>query len=1027
MRKTSAFYIKIGVIILFCLYSITSCTIEGDKDSMQEIKVYPQLGHSDVISTVIFSPDGRYIVSGAWDATVKLWDADTGREMGTFLGHTGRVEALAISPCGNLFASASTDGIRIWDIRTGKEFIRLEERAFSLAFGSDGATLYTASLNGMKIWDVRKRKIIKVITNQSVSYASFSKSNNYIAYVADGIHILDTATGLTTTMGNNLITTIALSKDGKHIACGSWDGTIELWDIESKKGPEKFQAHPDKINAITFSNDSRYIVTASADNKIALWDIRNINNNKSFFGHTAGVNAIDFSADDRFIISASFDKTIKIWDTASGEEIGVIGAHSDPPLFSVISNDRQYIAAFTQNKRLMLWNPETGHLIDSFEIQEPVSSISFAEDNESIIIVSPDGNLRFYSIKTGKELDCISGNGNELALIRSFSADGKYVAAVLWDGKLQLWDRVDGQKTDLDFSSEVLITALALSPGRRYIGTGFSDGKLLITELDSGKTTVSAQYKNRVESLQFSLDGEKIVCGIQNGEIHLLDAISGKEKAPVMRHLFGINAVSFSADGKNIISSAADNTTNIWDAKTGKKIASFIAFDDDEWIVITSDGYYNSSPRGDERLNIRIGDEIYGMDQFGSLFYQPEVVSSRLRGLPDPEIVSLAGELRMALVPPAIHINAPQESDSGREEIAVFIEDRFHHIKNIQIVINGRLLGTEELCFFNSNNKLAVENTSLVVKEPLHELSFTLPVNLEAGPNRIHVIAFNNYNVSGKNNYSDFLAGAEGRDSLFIYNNSTVSTRAMDLWVLAVGINSYAYGTPKNNLNFSVNNALGIKSLLETQQGKRYRKVYSQIIADGERIAPTRENILKNLDEFFSKASYNDVLVLYMSGHGEDSKNDADKSYYFLPQDASFTPNGEPDYSQAISLDDISVLLDMPGRKFIFIDSCFSGGVDDLKLTKSLKNPSTVIFTSSQQNEFSWEGSEMVGYGVFTESLIQGIRGGASLNNDVKVSCLGDYVYNRVVQFTGDMQHPYIYIPEGAYSFVFAIPDRPPR
>jgi WD40 repeat protein len=1024
MKKTGVFFIRL--LILFCFCLITSCTAEENKDSMHKIKVYPQLGHSDVISAVMFSPDGRYIVSGAWDAAVKLWDAGTGREMGTFSGHTGKVEALAVSPGGNLFASASTDGVRIWNIQTGRESGRLEEKAFSLAFGSDDTTLYTASLDGIKIWDIRKRKIIKVLIDQSVSYASFSRFNDYAAYVADGIHILDTATGLSTVMGNNLITTIVLSGDGKYIACGSWDGTVVLWDIENKKETKKFQAHHDKINAITFSNDSRYIVTASADNRITLWDICDINNNKNFFGHTAGVNAVDFSADDRFIVSASSDKTIKIWDAASGEETGTIGAHSDPPLVSAISNDRQYIAAFTRNKRLSLWNPETGHLIDSFEIQDPVSSMFFAENNESIITASPDGILRFYSIKTGKELKHISENSGELALIRSFSADGRYVVTALWDGKLRLWDYAGGQKIDLEFNSKVLITAAALSSDGRYIAAGFSDGELLITDLESGKTAVSARYKSRVESLQFSMDGRKIVCGIQNGEIHLLDAISGKEKTPVMRHLFGVSSVSFSIDGKNIISSAADNTTNIWDAETGEKTASFIAFDDDEWIVITGDGYYNSSPRGDERLNVRIGAEIYGMDQFSSLFYQPEVVSSRLGGLPDPEIVSLAGKLRMALVPPAVHINAPRESNSGREEIAVFIKDKFHHIKNIQIIINGRLMGTEELRSFKSDNKLAVENTSLVVKESLYELSFTLPVDLEAGPNRIQVIAFNNYNVSGKNKYPDFSTNAEGRGSLFIYNNSTAPTRPMDLWVLAIGINNYVYGNPKNNLNFSVNNAMGLGSLLKTRQGKRYRNVYSRIIADGEEITPTRENILKNLDGFFSQASCNDVLVLYMSGHSKDSKNDINKGYYFLPQDVPFTPNGDPDYSQAISLDDISILLDMPGRKFIFIDSCFSGGVDNQKLAKSLKNPSTVIFASSQQNESSWEGSEAVGYGVFTEYLIKGIRGEASLNNEVKVSGLGDYIYNRVARVTGDMQHPYIYIPEGSYSFVFAISD-PPR
>ncbi|GHV95105.1 hypothetical protein AGMMS50293_14250 [Spirochaetia bacterium] len=337
----------------------------------------------------------------------------------------------------------------------------------------------------------------------------------------------------------------------------------------------------------------------------------------------------------------------------------------------------------------------------------------------------------------------------------------------------------------------------------------------------------------------------------------------------------------------------------------------------------------------------------------------------------------------------------------------------------------SHIYNAEELRLVSGDDNLAVENTNLLVTEPLYEINFTLPVNLETGPNRIQVIATNNYTVSGKNNAAGFGASAEGRASHFVYNNVMVNTQEMDLWILAIGSNEYLYGSPENNLNFSANNTKGIASLLENQQGKRYRNVYSQIIADGEKIAPTRKNILNALNVFFSKAASNDVLVLYMSGHGEDNKNDTNRQYYFLPQDVPFSPDGEPDYSMAISLDDISALLDMAGRKFIFIDSCFSGGVDNRKLTKSLKTQSTAIFTSSQQGEYSWEGSGAVEYGVFTEFLIHGIQGEAAQNNEVKVSSLGDYTYKQVVWFTSDEQHPYIYVPEGLYSFVLAITDPP--
>jgi hypothetical protein len=478
-----------------------------------------------------------------------------------------------------------------------------------------------------------------------------------------------------------------------------------------------------------------------------------------------------------------------------------------------------------------------------------------------------------------------------------------------------------------------------------------------------------------------------------------------------MAHSFRVSSVSFSGNGRYIVSGAHDNTTRLWNAETGKEIASFIDFADEEWIVITRGGYYNASPRGDEYLNVRIGDTIYEMDQFSAIFYQSEVVNARLKGLPDPAVVSLTGGLRMAMVPPSIDIRAPGENDSGSVEITVFIKDRFRPVLTIQIVINGRLLGQEELRMAASSKKLAVENTRLVVKEPANELSFSINVNLDGGSNYIQVIAANA--APGKDSAPE--AGAEGREAVYVYNSSGADGREADLWVLAIGSNSYLYGKPENDLKYSVNNAKGISALFESQRGKRFRNVRTRIIADGEETAPTRANILNGIDGYFNDAQPDDALVLYLSGHGDDK----DEGYCFLPQDVPFT-SGEPDYSQGISLDDIGALLDKPGRKFIFIDSCFSGGVDSDRLTRSLKNQSTVIFTSSLENEKSWEGSGAVGYGVFTESLITGIGGAAAVNNGVGIQNLGDYVSTKVALLSGDRQHPYIYIPEGFFNFTLA-------
>jgi WD40 repeat protein len=935
-----------------------------------------------------------------------MWDAASGREIATFLGHTDKVDFAAISRDNRLIVSASQDGtVRIWDTKTGKEKVRLDEKAYSAVFGPNNKTILTLSADGIKQWSTRNGKLVRIFSEtytENISEGSFRTENTYFLSGNGEIKILNIKIGDYITIKDTLLpmSATAISKDKYIFAASYWNGKLSL-STSYRQNNMDFQAHEREVTAITFSNDNRFLASASRDKKIHIWDIEHYQNSqeetdirpfKTFHIYNADVNSLSFSPDNRFITAALTDKTIKIWDMASGE-VSILGGYSAVPVLSVISHDSRFIASLNQSGSLNIWNAKNGIFIESIDNIGEISSLIFSNNNESLITVSSEGTVESFNIKTGKKNQLLVKDEEHFAIVRSFDQGGKKIVSVLWDGTIEIWDYTSGEVKKIT-QDEGLIIAAGLDRGGEHLAEGFINGKLQVTDLKNEKVLLSVQYESPVAAVGFRADAQLLACGLRDGSIRLLDISTGKEIIPPMRHLFGVSSVSFSADGKRIISAASDNTTVLWNAETGEKIASFISFGDNEWITITGDGYYNASPRGDERLNVRIGGEIYGMDQFSAVFHQAEVVNARLEGI--PALASVTKNNMQVLVPPAITINAPVESNTGTAAIDISIKDLFRPLHAIQVVINGRLLGAEELGLVNANANLSVENTSIVVKSSISELKFTLPVNLEAGSNRVQVIATNKGNQSA--------SGAEGRKSVFIVNVSETAAPAPDLWLLAIGSNSPIYGRNENGLKYAVNNAIGIVSLFENQQGKRYRNVHTRLIVDEDEIAMSREHILGTIKEFFGKARSNDILVLFVSGHGE--YRESGSGYYFLPQ--------------AISLDDIGVLAEMPGRKIIFIDSCFSGGVDDKRLAGKLKNQSTVIITSSQKDERSWEGSAAVSYGFFTEALITGIGGEAAVNNEVRLHNLGDYVYNKVNLLTGGMQNPYVYVPEGFWGFVLA-------
>jgi tRNA A-37 threonylcarbamoyl transferase component Bud32 len=204
-------------------------------------------GHTGVVDSVAFSPDGKRLVSGSSDGAVKVWDAQTGQETLTLKGHNGSVSSVAFSPDGKRLVSGSTDGtLKVWDAQTGQETLTLKGHTgsvSSVAFSPDGKRLVSGSTDGtLKLWDAQTGQETLTLKGHTGLVYSVAFSPDGKRLVSGGqdntVKVWDAQTGqetLTLKGHTGWVSSVAFSPDGKHLASGSWDGTIKVWDADGRQ------------------------------------------------------------------------------------------------------------------------------------------------------------------------------------------------------------------------------------------------------------------------------------------------------------------------------------------------------------------------------------------------------------------------------------------------------------------------------------------------------------------------------------------------------------------------------------------------------------------------------------------------------------------------------------------------------------------------------------------------------------------------------------------------------------------------
>jgi WD40 repeat protein len=199
-----------------------------------------------------------------------------------------------------------------------------------------------------------------------------------------------------------------------------------------------------------------------------------------------------------------------------------------------------------------------------------------------------------------------------------------------------LWDLNTGKIIRTFYGPEQRgnVVGLAVSPdGRRLLSCINRDDNWYATLWDLATCQAIKTYnQDRYfiwHAAAFNSDGTKALMVSSDYTIKLWDLAPNRVRT-LAGHSSKITSAVFSPDDRYVLSGSDDGTIRLWDAGSGQEIAAFISFTNGEWITITPDGHYNASVNGDHYLNVRVGNNVYGVDQYRSTFYNPEMVAGLL-------------------------------------------------------------------------------------------------------------------------------------------------------------------------------------------------------------------------------------------------------------------------------------------------------------------------------------------------------------------------------------------------------------
>ena len=430
-------------------------------------------GHTSVIKNVAFSPDGKWVASGAGDIArsepgeVKVWEWETGHELLELRGHTDPIYGVAFSPDGQRLVSASQDHtVKVWDLSTGRETLTLRAFADSVravAFSPNGFHLATACVDGsITVWDAtpwdgeKPPYLLRSLNGHeaTVFHTAFYPDGLRLAGLSDNeiIRTWNVNTGQEDKERRLSVTpqifSFALNADATLMATATTDGNIWLFDPNTGQIEHTIEtSFHGPVKSLAFKPDGSRLAVAYWDRTIRIWNVHTYQIVNTIRGHEDAITGVAFSADGKRLASSSYDQTVCVWDAGTGRLLHTLRGHTSRVLGVAFSPDGQLLASASNDATIRLWNPATGTALQTLRGHASgVYGVAFSPDGRLLASASNDWSVKLWNVASGAEAHTLRGHTNRVQSV-AFSPDSRRLASASSDQTVKIWE-VPVEKAD---------------------------------------------------------------------------------------------------------------------------------------------------------------------------------------------------------------------------------------------------------------------------------------------------------------------------------------------------------------------------------------------------------------------------------------------------------------------------------------------------------------------------------------------------------------------------------------------------